>query len=225
MSPALRALQDDPVRNPGMLTVQEGRAQWSRKPNPQSRSCADCHADATTASIADAAARHPAWDASESRALGLSQRIERCRRRHQQLSGPALDADTGLALQAWLVHLARGKPITPPRDARMDAVRAEGERLFRQRIGQLDLSCAQCHDERAGLRLAGVVVPQAHPTGYPQYRLQWQATGTLERRIRTCMTGVRAQPFDAGDASWVALEAYLMQRAAGMPIESPAVRP
>ncbi len=71
----------------------------------------------------------------------------------------------------------------------------------------------------------GALIPQGHPNGYPLYRLQWQGMGTLERRLRNCTVGVRAQPWAAGDASWVALEAWLMQRAAGMPIESPAVRP
>ncbi len=243
MSPALQALQDDLARNPGMLWVREGESQWQQRPDRRvpgdnarrgdsdggsrvaaSASCADCHGDAA-ATMGEAATRYPAWDERTSRAVGLTQRIEGCRSRHQQLEGPALDADTTVALQAWLTHLARGKRIAPPSGARMDAVRTEGERLYRQRMGQLDLSCAQCHDERAGSRLAGAAIPQGHPTGYPQYRLQWQAMGTLERRMRTCMTGVRAQPFDAGDASWTALEAYLMQRAAGMPIESPAVRP
>jgi L-cysteine S-thiosulfotransferase len=228
MSPALQALQDDTGRNPGTLWVEDGRAQWRRPSGSRALSCADCHQDAA-ASMPDVATRYPAWDERESRALSLELRIERCRSRHQDVHASAPDAntnaDTALALQAYLTSLARGKPITPAPDERMRAVRTEGERLYRQRMGQLDLSCAQCHDERAGLRLAGANIPQAHPTGYPLYRLQWQGMGTLERRLRNCTVGVRAQPWPAGDASWVALEAYLMQRAAGMPIESPAVRP
>jgi sulfur-oxidizing protein SoxA len=39
------------------------------------------------------------------------------------------------------------------------------------------------------------------------------------------MTGIRAQAFDAGSPEMVALELYLMSRARGMPIETPAVRP
>ncbi len=222
MSASLQALQDDVARNPGMLWVQEGQAHWQRPAGAAAASCADCHRDAAT-TMADVATRYPAWDTRESRALNLPQRIDQCRSRQQLLPKP--DADTTLSLQAYLTHLARGKPITPPRDDAMHAVRDEGATLFRQRIGQLDLSCAHCHDERAGLRLAGALIPQAHPTGYPQYRLQWQTLGPLERRLRNCVTGVRAQPWDAGSPSWVALEAYLMQRAAGMPIESPAVRP
>jgi sulfur-oxidizing protein SoxA len=39
------------------------------------------------------------------------------------------------------------------------------------------------------------------------------------------MTGVRAEPFAADAPEWVELELYLAQRAAGLTIETPAVRP
>jgi sulfur-oxidizing protein SoxA len=92
-------------------------------------------------------------------------------------------------------------------------------------MGQLDFSCAQCHDEHAGQRLAGSTNPQAHPTGYPLYRLEWQTLGSLQRRLRGCMSGVRAEPYAYGAEELVELELYLARRAVGMRIEAPAVRP
>jgi len=51
------------------------------------------------------------------------------------------------------------------------------------------------HDKRRSKnRRGGSVIPQAHPTGYPLYRLEWQAVGSLQRRLRNCMIGVRAEP-------------------------------
>jgi L-cysteine S-thiosulfotransferase len=240
MSSTLQALQDDPVRNPARLWVDGGAARWRTAAGSSGKSCQDCHGAAmrTTGepaapstgtdavpSLGDAAVRHPAWGEREGRALTLEQRVAACRTRRQGVAADALDGDTTMALHAHLVDAAKGRAIAPANDARMQTVRDEGRRLFDQRMGQLDLSCADCHDRHAGKRLGGSVIPQAHPTGYPQYRLQWQAMGTLERRLRNCMTGVRATPWPSGDAAWVALEAYLMQRAAGMPIESAAVRP
>jgi sulfur-oxidizing protein SoxA len=49
--------------------------------------------------------------------------------------------------------------------------------------------------------------------------------GSLERRMRGCLVGVRAEPFAAGADEWKALEAYLVQRAAGMAWEGVALRP
>ena len=116
-------------------------------------------------------------------------------------------------------------PIAPPVDERLTADRALGRRLFTQRMGQLELSCAQCHDDHAGARLGGSVIPQGHATGYPIYRLEWQGMGSLPRRLRACMTGVRAEPFAVDAREWVALELFLAQRAAGMAVETPGVRP
>ena len=39
------------------------------------------------------------------------------------------------------------------------------------------------------------------------------------------MIGVRAEPFDYGAPEFVDLELYLMSRARGLPVETPAVRP
>lgn len=94
-----------------------------------------------------------------------------------------------------------------------------------QRIGQLNLACAQCHDERWGQRLGSSVIPQAHPIGYPIYRLEWQGPGSLQRRLRSCMNGVRAELYAYGAQELVELELYLASRDRGMAVETPAVRP
>jgi sulfur-oxidizing protein SoxA len=105
------------------------------------------------------------------------------------------------------------------------ALPSDGRSLWRRRQGQLDLSCAACHDDNAGRKLGASLIPQGHPTGYPVYRLEWQALGSLQRRLRNCMIGVRAEPYPYGDAAFVGLELYLRDRATGLLVETPAVRP
>ena len=100
-----------------------------------------------------------------------------------------------------------------------------GRAIFNMRQGQLDLACAQCHDDNRGRKLAGITLTQGHPTGYPLYRLEWQTLGSLQRRLRNCLIGMRAEPYAYGAPEYIALEAYLMWRARGMAVESPAVRP
>ena len=73
--------------------------------------------------------------------------------------------------------------------------------------------------------LGSATVPQAHPTGYPIYRLEWQSVGSLQRRLRNCMVGMRAEPYAFGSDEFTALEAFLMARAQGLALETPAVRP
>ncbi len=129
-----------------------------------------------------------------------------------------------LALTAFVVEQSRGVPIAAPAPG-LEPFVAKGRELFMRRQGQLNLGCTNCHDDNWDKHLAGSAVTQAHPTGYPLYRLEWQSLGSLQRRLRNCMIGARAQPYDYGATELVELELYLMSRAQGMPIETPAVRP
>jgi len=223
MSPATQAMQRDDMQNPGMLWVQEGEALWNAQAGA-GVSCAGCHGDASR-TMRGVAARYPAFDTPLGRPITLGQRINQCRQQHQQAAPLRAESPELLGLESYVALQSRGMPLAPPDDARLEPFRQRGQQLFMQRIGQLNLSCAQCHDGLAGGRLAGSVIPQAHPTGYPVYRLEWQSLGSLQRRLRGCMSGVRAQPFAYGAQELVELELYLNARAKGMAMEAPAVRP
>jgi sulfur-oxidizing protein SoxA len=224
MSRETRAMQDDDVTNPGLLWVLDGEALWARREGAAGKSCADCHGDARE-SMKGVAARHPAWDDASRRPVNLEQRINVCRSNRQQSPALAYESRELLALTAWLVRQSRGLPIAVPDDARTKPFLEAGRATFNRRQGQLNLACAHCHDERWNGKLAGTSITQGHPTGYPLYRLEWQALGSLERRLRNCMTGMRAEPYAFGAPELVDLELYLMWRARGMRLEAPAVRP
>jgi len=224
MSRDTKAMQDDDTANPAMLSVLDGEALWQAKAGASGKSCADCHGDAKT-SMKGVAARHPAFDEATGRPVNLEQRINLSRERHQKAPPLRLESAEMLALSAYIALQSRGDPIAPPQDSRLDPFRENGRASFYRRIGQLNLSCAQCHDDHWGKSLAGNIIPQAHPTGYPIYRLEWQSLGSLQRRMRNCMIGVRAEPYAFGDLEYVELELFLMWRARGMPLESPGVRP
>jgi sulfur-oxidizing protein SoxA len=224
MSPATQAIQRDDTQNPAMLFVADGGAAWQRPAGAASKACADCHGDARSA-LRGVAARYPAWDAPLDRPVTLADRINLCRSRHQQAEPWRAESDTLVAMTAFVAMQSRGLPIAPPEDPRLAPFRASGEQRYRERIGQLNLACAQCHDEQASRRLGGTVIPQAHPTGYPIYRLEWQALGSLQRRLRNCYSGVRAEVPPFGAPALVELELFLMHRAAGMAMETPGVRP
>ncbi len=227
MSPAVQALQRDDSQNPAMLWVKGGEAQWQQAPAENAPSCQKCHG-AATSSMKGVAARYPrAFEAAGKPAVmqTLAQRINQCRTEKQNQPRLTREADALLQLESYLGMQSRGMPITAPAHPLLDAADMRGSEIFKQRMGQLDLSCAHCHDERAGKSLGGSVIPQGHPTGYPIYRLEWQSVGSLNRRLRNCMVGVRAEPFAPDASQWQDLEVYLMRRAAGMPLETPAVRP
>jgi sulfur-oxidizing protein SoxA len=171
------------------------------------------------------ATRYPLFDARLGRPITLTQRIEQCRVERQGASPLSPDSDALLGLTAYVGLQSRGLPLQVATDGPVRLYYEAGKALFDAREGQLNLACAQCHDDLAGQRLAGAIIPQGHPNGYPEYRLEWQGMGSLERRIRNCMVGVRAEPFAADALELVELELYLGARANGLTIETPAVRP
>jgi sulfur-oxidizing protein SoxA len=219
-----RAMQDDDTVNPAMLWVLDGEALWNRKEGSAAKSCADCHGDAR-ASMKGVAARYPAFNAARGRPVDLEQRINICRTEQQQSTPLPFESKELLALAAYIGRQSRGMPIEIADDEHTKPFLQAGRDLFTQRQGQLNLSCAQCHDDNWGQKLAGAAIPQGHPTGYPLYRLEWQALGSLQRRLRNCLFGMRAISYPLGAPQYVDLELYLMWRARGMPVETPAVRP
>jgi sulfur-oxidizing protein SoxA len=219
-SPETRAMQDDDDANPAFLWVKQGEALWSEPDGTTAKSCAACHGNVET--MRGAATRYPAFEPKRNRLLTLEQRINLCRTDHMGAPDYAWDDERLLSLSALVGLQSRGLPLAvEPREPFL----SEGAALFRERMGQLNLSCAQCHDDRAGQRLGGSLIPQGHPNGYPEYRLEWQGMGSFYRRLRNCVTGVRAEPFppDSREAASIAL--FLAVRARGLKIETPAVRP
>ncbi len=222
MSPETRAMQDDEALNPATFWILDGQTLWNEAAGKKNISCAQCHGDASV-SMKGVAASFP--KVVNHALLSLEGQINMCRQSKQDASPLTLESKPLLSLATYVGHASKGMPITVERTPENSADLDAGQRLFNQRVGQLNLSCAQCHAERAGLKLGGNVIPQAHPTGYPIYRLEWQTVGSLQRRLRNCMTGVRAEPYGLGSKELVQLELFLMWRARGMPLETPGVRP
>jgi sulfur-oxidizing protein SoxA len=203
MSRETRAMQEDLVTGPAALALLEGETLWRKL------GCAGCHRDTK-----GVAARFPAL--VDGKLTSLEQQV-----RHRN---PALayEGRELLALTAYVASQSRGMPIkVDPAEPHL----GNGKAFFFRRQGQLNLACTNCHDDNWGRNLAGAVIPQAHPTGYPIYRLEWQSMGSLSRRFRNCLTGMRAEPYAQGSPEYVELELYLMWRARGMSFEAPAVRP
>ena len=215
-----RAMQDDETTSPAALWLLDGEALWNRKAGASGKACADCHG---VEKMKGVAARYPALHAGK--LLNLDQRINLCRVEQQKAPALQLEGRDLLALSAYVGRQSRGLPIDIQVTEKTRPFLDAGRAAFERRQGQLNLSCSQCHDDNWGRSLAGSTIPQAHPTGYPLYRLEWQSLGSLQRRLRNCMIGVRAEAHAYGAPEYVELEYYLMWRARGMRLEIPAVRP
>ena len=219
----VQALQADEFANPAQLWLSQGAQAWGQPSAANGRSCASCHGAVAT-SMKGVATRYPAIDATSGRLFNLEDRINQCTTQQQKRPALQPDSDALLGLTLLVAQASQGMPLQVNINGAAKPHWQKGAALFNQRQGQLNLSCAQCHDQNYGQRLYVDPLSQGQPNGYPVYRLEWQKLGSLERRLRSCYSGIRAElpPWGATEMRQLAL--YLMWRGEGLPIEVPAVR-
>lgn len=221
-SAATQALQADDGANPAMLWVGQGEILWTEPAGPEQRSCASCHGDA--AGMKGVATQFPKIDAASGTLLNLEARINQCRTQHQKAPAFAYETAPLLSLTAFLALQSRGLPRNVAIDGAAKNAFERGRLFFNTRQGQLNLACAQCHDDNVGRKLRGDTISQGQTQGWPAYRFEWQSIGSLHRRLRACSLGVRAEIRPYGSPEYVDLELYLAWRSKDLPLESPAVR-
>lgn len=223
VSAEVRAMQADDFGNPGMLWVARGERLWREPAGAEGGTCAGCHADGKD-SMKGVATRYPQIDAGTRRLVNVAGRINLCRERRQNAPALAQESEALLALSAYVTHQSRGMPLSVAINTHNAADFERGRSRYYRRLGQMNLSCAHCHDRNWGRTLLHETISQGHGTGWPGYRLEWQTFGSLERRLRACFSGLRAEMPEYGARELVELELFLAWRANGLPIESPGVR-
>jgi len=223
LGPDLKKMQQDDFANPGTLWVDRGEKLWRAPGGAEKKSCADCHGDARS-SMKGVAARYPQIDRASGNLLALDARILQSRVERQKAPSFARESEDLLALNAYVTHQSRGLPMQASIEGAAKKNFDAGEAFYFRRRGQLNLSCAHCHDANWGRMLFAERISQGHPNAYPAYRLEWQTLGSLERRLRACLSGVRAEILPYGSPEYTDLALYLSWRAAGLAIETPGVR-
>lgn len=219
----VQRLQQDDFANPALLWVTRGETSWQQKRGAAEKTCADCHG-AAPHSMRGVAARLPGWDARLGRVATLQAKVNACVTREQKAPELAPESGELLGLLAYLALQSRGMPLRVETGGAATATFERGRQLYATRIGQMNLACRHCHDDKAGQMLLLEKISQGHPTAWPAYRLEWQTLGTLERRLRACFLGVRAEMPAYGSDDLAALQLYLAKRAQGLAMEAPGVR-
>jgi sulfur-oxidizing protein SoxA len=223
LTPGTRALQDDDFQNPAAFALDRGRELWNRPEGPNRQSCASCHGEAES-SMRGVATRYPMLNEAGSELVNLELRINAERRDRMQAPAFTYESADMLALTAYVAHQSRGQRIVVNIDDKLQPFFEKGREFYFQRRGQLDISCAQCHDALVGSRLRGDVISQGQVNGFPIYRVSWQAMASRHRLFAWCNTSVRAEPFALGSEEYLNLELFMAWRSRGLSIETPAVR-
>ena len=221
--PEIRRLQADEFANPAMLWVSQGEQLWQAARGDNKKSCADCHAEPAK-SMKGVATRYPQFRPTVGRVLNLEGQINTCVTARQKSSALAYESDELLALTAYIARQSFGMPMDVTLNDGARPVYDRGRQIYTTRMGQLNIACMHCHQQNWGRQLLTDTISQGHGAGYPGYRFEWQKIGSLQRRLRACYFGVRAEMPAYGSEDLLALEMYLAVREKGLAIEVPGVR-
>ncbi|WP_316978644.1 sulfur oxidation c-type cytochrome SoxA [Shumkonia mesophila] len=219
-----RALEADSFQNPGMLYVERGEQIWNTVEGTAGKSCASCHNDAAE-SMKGVAAAYPKWDADAERPMNIEVRINKCRAEGMGAEPYKFDAKEQKALTTFMRHQSLGVPVAVDlTKGQMQSWWNRGKDMYYTRTGQLNLSCASCHEQNNGKYIRADHLSQGNVNGFPTYRLKNADMVSLHSRFRGCIRDTRAEQPAALSDELMALEVYTTWRGTGLSVETPAVR-
>jgi sulfur-oxidizing protein SoxA len=224
LAPTIRAMQDDAFDNPAAPTVELGEKLWSRA-DPPARSCASCHGDLRQSQMRRVFASYPKFDQASQKVITLGERVARCREQRSQGSPWSSYAPEMTAVTSYIASMSKGVPSSVDVSGPAAATFEKGKSLYYAKAGQLQLSCAQCHEDNYGQQYGAERLSQGHPQGFPAYRISENRMITLHDRFRLCNRLARAEQLAEGAPDYVALELYLNWRSKNLPFTAPGVRP
>lgn len=220
--PETQAVQDDDFENPAFLWVAQAEELWDEIDGEEGKACSSCHEDVE--SLKTVGSTYPVYFEPWGKLINLEQRVNLCRTENMKAEPWKYESDEMLGMTALVRHQARGEPVSVAIDGKAEPFFEKGKEFYYERRGQLDLSCAHCHEDYAGTKIRADMLSQGQSNGFPTYRLKWQKLGSLHRRFKGCNDQVRATPYKRGSDEYVNLELYLAWRGQGLPVETPAVR-
>lgn len=223
-TPETRALEADSFQNPGMLGVEQGEEIWNTVEGTEGKSCASCHNDAAT-SMKGVGASYPKWHSASKRPINIELQINQCRVDNMGAEAYKFDKGGQKPLTAYIKHQSLGMPVNlNVEEGEMQAWLESGKEMYYKRTGQLNLSCASCHEKNNGKYIRADHLSQGNINGFPTYRLKQGTLISTHNRFRGCIRDTRAEYPDAFSDPLMALEVYVTWRGTGLAVETPGVR-
>lgn len=217
-----QSLQMDDFENPGMIFVDEGITAWNTVEGEAGESCASCHGDPEE--MAGVATQYPKWDEAAGEVQTMTMQVNDCRTEQMQAEEWAYDKLDMLNMTALLASVSRGMTVDVAIDGPAQEMWEMGRDLYYTRTGQLELSCANCHEDNYDNNIRADHLSQGMINGFPTYRLKNARLNGVHSRFRGCVRDTRAATYSVGSPEFIALELYVMSRGNGLDIEGPSVR-
>ena len=217
-----QALQMDDFDNPSFIFIEQGEDLYAKVDGSEGKSCASCHED--VASFEGLKSTLPRHNASSGKLDTMETLVNNCRTERMGAEPWKWSKGKMTAMTSLISLQSRGMPVNVKTDGEAAGAYDLGKELYYTRVGQLDMSCANCHEDNYGNMIRADHLSQGQINGFPTYRLKNAKMNSIHARFKGCMTNIRATPFKEGSEEFRALELYVASRGNGLSVESPSVR-
>ncbi len=217
-----QALQIDDFDNPAMIFVDQAADLFQAADGAAGESCASCHDGVE--SFKGLQASMPKVDAESGKLMVMEDLINKCRRDRMEADAWKWSGGDMQGMVALIGLQSRGMPMNVAIDGDAAPYWEQGKEMYYTRYGQLELSCANCHEDNWGNMIRADHLSQGMINGFPTYRLKQAKLISRHNRFRGCIRDTRAETFAEGSDEFRALELYVASRGNGLSVETPAVR-
>ncbi|WP_128514890.1 sulfur oxidation c-type cytochrome SoxA [Tabrizicola thermarum] len=217
-----RALERDDFDNPGMVYVDRGLDMWNAAIGKGGESCAGCHQGPE--SMAGLRAVTPRVDEKTGKLMTVESYVNECVTERMGLEAWNWTGNEMKDMLALISMQSRGMPVNVAIDGAAAPFWEKGKEIYYTRFGQLEMSCASCHEDNQGKFIRADHLSQGQINGFPTYRLKDAGILSAQQRFVGCVRDTRAETFKAGSDEFTALELYVASRGNGLSVEGVAVR-
>jgi len=221
-SAGTRDIQMDDFENPGLLAVDAGLDAWQTAEGTAGQSCQDCHGDIEDG-MAGVRAQMPHLN-EDGVLWSVEDYVNTCRTERMGAEAWNWNGTDMINMTAAISMQSRGMPVAVEIDGDARPYWEQGRDIYYTRFGQLELSCANCHEESYGMNIRADHLSQGQINGFPTYRLKNGRLNSIHNRFRGCIRDTRAETFAVGSDEFRALELYVASRGTGLSVEGVAVR-
>ena len=218
-----RAMQADDFDNPGMIFVEQAEEVWNTADGSEGKSCASCHEDAAT-SMKGVRATYPQWNEAAGEVRTVEMQINDCRETRMGAEPWKYTGGDMVNMTALIASVSRGMPVNVAIDGPAQSTWEQGKELYYTRTGQLELSCANCHEDHYGDMIRADHLSQGQINAFPVYRLKNTKLNSVHARFKGCVRDTRAETYSPGSPEFIALELYVASRGNGLSVEGPSIR-
>jgi len=185
-----QALQMDDFDNPSFIFIEQGEELFAKVDGSEGKACASCHED--VASFKGLRTALPRHNASSGKLDTMETLVNNCRTERMGAEPWKWSKGKMTAMTSLISLQSRGMPMNVKVDGNVAGAYKMGEELYYTRVGQLEMSCANCHEDNYGNMIRADHLSQGQINGFPTYRLKNAKMNSIHGRFKGCMKNIRA---------------------------------